>query len=491
MTPRPMSAGPTRPGRAAWAQDSDIFIDLRDRGGRGRSADGAVRDAAYETIRERKRKPIWIDLNQFSLDGAYAFCLFVAMLFVQQAGTLSGAVMATLPLLYMASRRRLAKEVLRTRWILLAAPAFAVASAIWSEAPGVSAKYGVEMLLTAAAGIGLSAALRPTAVIKGACLAFAAYIGVSLAFGRSALFSDGGATAQAFVGLGDGKNLLADIASTGALLSLTTLLIGLRQHKALWAFLGLCAMAVEIYIMVMARSAGAALALGAAAAGFLFLVLLASLPRALRICAAGLALVSTAILALAIRDILGLLMGYGAQLFDKDPTLTGRTYLWYRAQDLIAEKPWLGRGFYAFWRQGNIDAEGLWQYAGISGRSGFNFHNALVELTVQLGLVGAAVFCLVGLIALLALARRFIERPTLPVCFWLTYMLYEAVRAPVEAIGYAPFYFSTCLLFAAGGVGLQRLPRRVRLPRRFQPQAERIQPRPSRRHRGEAVAGAS
>src|SRR5262249_25416099 len=160
----------------------------------------------------------------FSLDGAYAFLLFTAMLFVQQAGALSGAAMAALPLLYMAMRRRQASEILATRWILLAVPVFVLMSILWSEDPGVTGNYGVEMLLTAAAGIGLSAATRPTAVIKGACLAFAVYIAASLGFGHSALGTFGGAAAEAFVGLGiGGKNLMADIASTGALIALTTL----------------------------------------------------------------------------------------------------------------------------------------------------------------------------------------------------------------------------------------------------------------------------
>lgn len=477
-------------GKAASASHSDIFIDRRRNRPLPRGRTDLVRDAAYATPSPRPaRRPIWVDLNVASVDGVYAFILFLAMLFVQQAGSLSGAAMAVLPLLYAAVRWRQVGEIAATRWVLFLAPAFALMSVIWSEAPGETAKYGAEMWLTAAAGIGLSAAQRPTAVIKGACLAFAVYVAASLALGRfAAIGGGGGAGAEAFVGLGDGKNLLADIASTGALISLTTVFVGLRRRKAFWVLLGLCAAAVEVYIMVMARSAGAALALGAATAGLVCLVALSALPRPARIGAIVLLLASAAIFTAALRDIGSAVIGLGLQIFDKDPTLTGRTYLWYRAHDLIAEKPWLGRGFYAFWRQGNIDAEGLWRYAGILGRGGFNFHNTLVELTVQLGIVGVAVFCLVGLIGLVGLVRHFVERPTLTVCFWLVYMLYVAVRAPMEAVGYAPFYFSTCLLFAAAGVGLQRLPPRLHASRRFQPQAVRLQARyDARRARPVAV----
>lgn len=479
---------------AAPAHDSDVFIDLRrNRVSGGRAAD--VRDVAFETVRQgrhRRRKPIWIDLNVFSLDGAYAFCLFLAMLFVQQAGSLSGAAMAALPLLYLAMRWRQASEILATRWVLLIVPILALLSILWSEDAGVTAKYGVEMLLTAAAGIGLSAATRPSAVIKGACLAFAVYVLASLALGHSAALGEGGGGAsEAFVGLGDGKNLLADIASTGALIGLTTLFIAVRQKKPLWGLLALVAVAADIYVIAIARSAGAVLALGGASVALLGLVVLSALPRPGRIAAVTLLLVSVAVFAAVLRDLGGMLIGFGEQMFDKDPTLTGRTYLWYRANDLIAQKPWFGRGFYAFWRQGNTDAEGLWQYAGIVGRSGFNFHNTLVELMVQLGIVGAVVFCVVGLIGLLGLLRQLVERPTLPLCFWGAYMLYALIRAPVEAVGYAPFYFSTCLLFAAAGAGLQRLPRRAPHRQGYWPQAVRLQAYyAARRSRAEAMAGA-
>jgi len=475
---------------AAPARDSDVFIDLRRNRVPSRPA-GHMRDAAFETVRPgRRRRPIWIDLTAFSLDGAYAFVLCLAMLFVQQAGSVSGAVMAVLPLLYMTIRRRQAGEILSTRWVLLLLPAFALLSILWSEDAGLTAKYGIEMLLTALAGIGLSSAFKPTAVIKGAFLAFAVYVFASLTLGRSMSITDGGGAAEAFVGLGDGKNLLADIASTGALLGLTTLFIALRQRKAAWAALAVIALASDCYVIGLARSAGAVLAVAAAAVALLGLVTLSVLPRAGRIGVATLLLAAAGVFAALVRNVGGLLMGLGEQMFDKDPTLTGRTYLWYRANDLIAEKPMLGRGFYAFWRQGNTDAEGLWRYAGIVGRSGFNFHNALIELTVQLGIVGAALFCLVGLVGLIGLVRQLTERPTLPLCFWGAYMVYVLVRAPVEAVGYAPFYFSTCLLFAAAGAGMQRLPKRAPKSARYWPQSLRLQAHyAAQRRRAEAVAG--
>jgi exopolysaccharide production protein ExoQ len=154
-------------------------------------------------------------------------------------------------------------------------------------------------------------------------------------------------------------------------------------------------------------------------------------------------------------------MAYGStiiedsmMLFDKDPTLTGRTYLWQRATDFIADKPVLGTGFNAFWVEGNPDAVGLWHFGGLTDPWGFNFHNTLIELLVNVGWAGVFVFTIVAIISSVLLLRRVITRPTLALCFWFSLLVYEFARMPIEALGTAPFAHSTLLLFAGFGVAL-------------------------------------
>lgn len=460
----------------AKAPTADIYLDLRERAQKrhaaARPVNGQVREAEFEIIdRGRRRKSWTIGLDAFSLDGVYAFLLGAAMLFVQEAGSAAGAAMAVLPLLYMALRRRMAGRVLTTRWVLFLFPAVALMSVVWSEDPKVSLKYALELWLTFAAAVGLASSRQPEAVLKGICLAFTLYVGASLGFGR---FTALGASDQAFLGLGDGKNMMADIGATGALLGAAVMMVAARQRSLLWGMVGLMAFAMDAYVVILARSAGATLAMAVAFFALLVLTAMSALSRAVRWWSAILVVISAGIVVGVVRQIGSLLIGISAQLFDKDATLTGRTYLWYRANDLIAEKTWLGHGFNAFWRQGNTDAEGLWRYAGIVGRSGFNFHNTLIELAVQLGLVGAAVWCLLALIGAGALIRRFIERPTLTTCFWLAYLVYAAVRTPVEAIGYAAFYYSTVLMVGAVAFGLEPLPRRLKAHAPYRPQSVRL-----------------
>jgi exopolysaccharide production protein ExoQ len=140
-----------------------------------------------------------------------------------------------------------------------------------------------------------------------------------------------------------------------------------------------------------------------------------------------------------------------ATVFGKDTTLTGRTYLWGRASDLLAEHPLVGKGFGAFWQQGNLDAEGLWQFAHIMDREGFNFHSTLYDVLVSLGWVGMIVFGLTLVAGLALVAADYVRRPTLLSCFWLSMAVYLLIRMPVESIGINEFYFSTVLLFALLG----------------------------------------
>jgi exopolysaccharide production protein ExoQ len=154
------------------------------------------------------------------------------------------------------------------------------------------------------------------------------------------------------------------------------------------------------------------------------------------------------------------LVDLGTRYFNKDMTFTGRTYLWERADDLINERPFLGRGFHAFWIQGNPDAEGMWRYLDIKNEYGFNFHNTFVELLVHLGWLGAIVCGIVFLFGLVLLVLRFVRRPDLAVCFWLSMLAYQCVRMPIETVAPGEFSVSTMLILIPLGLVLGPAPAR-------------------------------
>ncbi len=383
-------------------------------------------------------------------DAVFAFLIFAVLLFSLQLGTLGAALLVVLVPTYAVVRRERLLELLTTRALLLAIPALAVCSVLWSEARAESAKFAFEFCLTVMIGLLFSGARNPYGVFRSLAAAFFIYVAVALAFGHQTAVGNNGD--QAFSGLSDGKNLLGDIAATGVLLSLGVAADGLRRSQPAPIVLGFGAALIEFYAVMAAHSAGAVLGL---AFGLMALFGLLAVYRSgvtLRAILIGFLLLCLTVGAACYQWLSTQLIELGASLFDKDTTLTGRTYLWYRADQMIAEKPALGRGFYAFWLQGNTDAEGLWRYAGITGRGGFTFHNTVVEILMQLGWVGLVTIVLTVAAGLALLLARFVRRPSMGLCIWMSLLLYELVRTPIEAIGLAPFYFSTVMIFAGLGV---------------------------------------
>jgi exopolysaccharide production protein ExoQ len=423
-----------------------------------------------ERLMERHR-PASVGWNLLGLridaDGAFAFILFLPLLFMAQLGMIGAAAFGALVPLYVFVRR---ERLLRTLWprlFLFLIPALALFSVLWSQAPKETFKTAIELGLTVMAGLMLSSARDQGAVIKGLALAFMTYVVSAIAFGGTVAIGVG-AGGEAFSGLTGSKNLLGDIASAGLIISIATLMLGLRHKQPLWVMLAGAAILLDLYVVLAARSAGALLGLGMGAGAMIALSTLLPAPRALRgflTAAVALCLIGAG---LSYRWLASTLITAGAEIFDKDPTLTGRTYLWYRANDLIVEKPMLGRGYEAFWIQGNVDAEGLWRYFGIQERGGFTFHNTAVELLVSLGWVGLVLTALVALIGAAFLVRRFVEKPSIALVCWISLFLYMVARTPIETIGISPFYFSTCLAFAALGAAFGRvqLPRRAHAPYR-------------------------
>jgi exopolysaccharide production protein ExoQ len=408
-------------------------------------------DEPAEPVIEARTGRLHIDA-----DGVFAFALVLPMLFMVQLGALGAAMVAGLVPLYLFVRRRQLSRVLIPRLFLFVIPVFCLLSVVWSEAPRESFKYAAELGITVIAGLLLSSARSQEAVVRGLALAFLTYIAVSLTSGGTVAIGVG-AGGQALSGLTSSKNLLADIASTGLIISMAMIAMAIRGRQWLWVGVGAFAVILQFHAVVAARSAGALLGLGIGVSAMLGLLVLIAAGKIVRAWLTTVLAVVLLAVGLSYRWLATTMIEVGANLFDKDPTLTGRTYLWYRAADLIQEKPLLGRGYYAFWLQGNTDAEGLWRYFGIDSRGGFTFHNTLVDILVTLGWSGAVVFLGTVLIGTVFLIKKFVQRPSLALVMWISIFLYQLARMPIETIGLAPFYFSTMLAFAALGAAFGRV----------------------------------
>jgi exopolysaccharide production protein ExoQ len=169
------------------------------------------------------------------------------------------------------------------------------------------------------------------------------------------------------------------------------------------------------------------------------------LKRPARVVAASALALALALAFLFLPEIEAAIGDLRSNVLKKDATLTGRTYLWQIAAQLTAERPWLGHGYYAFWRQGNLDAESLWRWGGIGSRSGFNFHNAYIEMGVDLGFIGQFIlYASCAVVALLAAVRQ-VSRPSVPMAFFLSLQIVVYIRSYAETGLIAPFSLLTAL----------------------------------------------
>ena len=110
-------------------------------------------------------------------------------------------------------------------------------------------------------------------------------------------------------------------------------------------------------------------------------------------------------------------------LLGKDETLTGRTEIWASVDRAIADRPWLGHGFAAFWIQGLAPAELIWldlQWETPDAHSGWR------EVVLQIGWVGFAALAGTALLTLgMALWR--LAGPRRALGYWVLILMVVAI----------------------------------------------------------------
>ncbi len=352
-----------------------------------------------------------------------------------------------------------ALDALRGHLLPWLVPALAAASALWSVERGLSLHAGIELLVFTAAAL-IAARAVPARGFVGAFLV-ALLVGTvgSVLFGGRAVIGTTGE--NALIGLFGSKNNFASFLCL--LLLASAAVLPDRGQPRVLRVLAVLGLLLAPALLVRTLSLGALLAGGMALAVLGGVLLLAAVPARHR--PALLALL--ALLGAAVAVLAGLLIAGGesaSQLLvaaGKDPSLTGRTYLWSRAAQYIAERPAFGLGYQAFWVQGHVEAEGLWRYAQIDTRAGFHFHNLYYETAVELGLLGVAALGLTLCLWFAAVLLWAVRRPGPESAFFAGLAAFYAMRLFVELDFLGPFSPGSFLLPLAWSYATRREPRKV------------------------------
>jgi O-antigen ligase len=117
-------------------------------------------------------------------------------------------------------------------------------------------------------------------------------------------------------------------------------------------------------------------------------------------------------------------------LIGKDPGLTGRDVIWTMARDAIATHEWLGWGFQGFWLPDERDVQLIWS---IVQWPVPHAHNGILELRIEMGLIGTVLYAIV-MIDLLILVGRGLVRDSAEAWWtasWLILVVFKAHAEPV------------------------------------------------------------
>ncbi|MGU3390546.1 O-antigen ligase family protein [Sphingomonas sp. M1A8_2b] len=379
------------------------------------------------------------------------------------AGTAGAAIFLVSAIALMAlNPARSARDLARFA-PLLVFPLLAMISTIWSDAPERTLRAAIQLMLTVMTAIIVCRRVSGPTLIAVLFAAYAAMCLASLVELPAAI-----SRRVPMTGLFDSKNQFAFVAHL--LFALGLAVLADRRQNALLRIGALATIPLSLVLVALAQSAGAGTSVAVTLVTFPAVLVLGRVRPSLRI-AIVVGMVLMVVLALAfLPDILAAWTDFQVHVLKKDATLTGRTYLWDFAARITAERPLLGHGYYAFWRVGNIDAEGLWRWGGIANRSGFNFHNIFVEMKVDLGWVGAILFLITCAgIAAAGLVRQ-LTKATVPVAFLLSLLIVLYIRSYAESTLIGPFNMLTFLWVAAGvyacsGLGDRSPPIARTLPR--------------------------
>jgi exopolysaccharide production protein ExoQ len=363
--------------------------------------------------------------------------------------TIATAQLALVGLLVILSPRSAANACLR--WLpILALPLVTVASALWSSVPDLSFRYGAQFLLTCFIGTTLGLALSMRVFLGAFLVAAFAFCIASIASHNEGM----SATGMVLVGLTGSKNQLGNEAQI-CLFSAVVLLLD-RASDLRLRLLALALLPIAGFLLWQSNAATPLLL---AVLGIVVIVAYSAvmfLPPAGRTAAIlGLGLIALPLSALA-PEAQQAANNFASDVLNKDPTLTGRTYLWEKADQLIPRRPLLGYGYKAIWVGNSPETIGLRRWAGIEDGRTFHFHDTYRQIRVDTGIVGLAAFLFTLIATGFGQLATFFLKPTMPAAFFLAFFLTTLIRAPTEVF-FDPFSIQTILFFACAVYSIRGL----------------------------------
>ena len=283
--------------------------------------------------------------------------------------------------------------------ILLALLTLCAASVIWSIDPSGTLRRLVALFMTVLCAYAMAARFSWKRLSEVLAVAFGVMTIASLIL--CVAVPSMGRMTELFPGAWRGVWIEKNALGTYMAIGFTTFVAAAVENSSrrwLWSFMA--AMAVGMVLMSTSKTALVCCMIGVAGASFVVLTRRGPILGIVLTWLAACAVLAMAGVAIAMPDKLFLLLG-------KDPTLTGRTFIWDGISRVMAARPLLGYGYGVVWTDEDLYAP-LNKITHVAHFRAFHAHSAWYEVWLGMGKVGLIVWsCLFAELWLKGFYRTF------------------------------------------------------------------------------------
>ncbi|MHA6692679.1 O-antigen ligase family protein [Devosia sp. A449] len=376
------------------------------------------------------------------------FGAFAALVLNAMFGPLAALTFMGCGSLLIVSNVPASIDSLRRWWFVLLLPAYCMLTALWSQYPANSMRYGVQLMFTVIVAIVITGRLSTAALMRLMFIVYAIGVIASILFGRTG-------TGGAWLGVFGSKNAFAAHIAVFALIAVAVAADG--KSPLLLRLAGAVGAVASAPLLVLAQSAGASLMVAPCLAIVLLTILSARLTGMQKLFMLTMLVLVAAALAVIVITTGDALLAEILEGSGKDATLTGRTDLWATGLSYIAERPFLGLGYRSFWVLGFAPAEELWAMFDVLSGAGFNFHNTYISNAVEIGLIGLGLQIAIMYGGAILMAAYTFARPSAPNALLLALQALMILRSFIEVEVFFEFSIRSILgiatlIYAAAGL---------------------------------------
>jgi O-antigen ligase len=319
------------------------------------------------------------------------------------ATLLSALLIYTIAFFLLGRRPGVAMETVRDNPLLLAVFLFPMVSVIWSVDHGTSFRRGIALLMTGIYCVYIARRLSPDEFLRRLLLAL--FVGgvLSLIFtvlDPAAAIEHGAINNGSWKGVYGHKAILGRIAAVAVTVS-----VYVRPHSFWDRVMRWATIAIFLFLAIKSQSRASWLMMGG---GIGFMILIAIMRN--RTLSSGIKLTIAIGIAMMVLASVAVLFEQILAAMGRDDTFSGRTSLWEGAIAVAkAHHPILGAGYRAFWT--DAGADGVRDYIQHWARLPNHGHNGYLDIWLELGYAGVALFAVFVIVTVTRLVRRLLREP--------------------------------------------------------------------------------